>query len=85
MLSIRCLTADLISDPSSLVLNNNELSRVSWRKGPNAGDIIVDIDGRTRRERAGMAMQIRYDREIQEVGLGSESWIDMEDNKSGAA
>ncbi|KAF7972779.1 hypothetical protein HWV62_17048 [Athelia sp. TMB] len=85
MLSIRCLTADLISDPTSLILNNNELSRVSWRKGPNAGDIIVDVDGRTRRERAGMVMQIGYDQEIQDVGLGSESWIDMEDRKSGAA
>jgi len=46
MLSIRCLTADLTSDPAVLVLNNNELSRVSWRKGENAGDIIVDMDGR---------------------------------------
>ncbi|KZP20908.1 hypothetical protein FIBSPDRAFT_826294 [Athelia psychrophila] len=49
MLSIRSLTADLTSDPAVLLLNNNELSRVSWRKGPNAGDIIVDMDGRDRR------------------------------------
>jgi hypothetical protein len=43
MLGIRSLAAELVSDPA-LVLNNAELSRVCWKKGPNAGELIVDVD-----------------------------------------
>lgn len=67
MLSIRSLAADLTNDPSVLMLNDNELGRVSWRKGPNAGDIIVDMDDQRRLEGAPMAMEIRYERDIQET------------------
>jgi len=43
MLGIRSLAAELISDPAWL-LNNAELSRVCWKKGPNAGELIIDVD-----------------------------------------
>lgn len=66
MLSIQCLTADLTSDPA-LLLNNNELGRIAWKRGPNVGDIIVDTDDHRRLEGAGMAMQIRYERNIEET------------------
>lgn len=46
MLSIRTLTAELVSDPA-LVFNNTEMGRVCWRKGRNPGDIIVDVPDRT--------------------------------------
>jgi len=42
MLGIRSLAAELISDPAWL-LNNAELSRVCWKKGPNAGELIVNV------------------------------------------
>lgn len=44
MLSIRSLTADLVSDPA-LLFNNAELSRIPWKKGPNNRDIIVEVNG----------------------------------------
>jgi hypothetical protein len=44
MLGIRSLAAELISDPA-LLLNSAELSRVCLKKGPNAGEFIVDIQG----------------------------------------
>ena len=43
MLGIRSLAAELVSDPA-LVLNNAELSRVCWKKGPNSGELIVEVD-----------------------------------------
>jgi len=43
MLSIRSLAAELVSDPA-LVLNNAELSRVCWKKGPNTGELIVNVN-----------------------------------------
>lgn len=69
MLDIRSLTADLTSDPAVLMLNNNELSRVSWKKGPRAGDIIVDMDDRRRLEGPGLGpvMQIGFEREVEET------------------
>jgi hypothetical protein len=43
MLGIHSLAAELISDPA-LVFNNAELSRVPWKKGPNVGEIIVEVN-----------------------------------------
>jgi len=43
MLSIRSLTAELISDPA-LVLNNAELSRVRLMKGSKVGEFFVDVN-----------------------------------------
>ena len=45
MLGVRSLAADLLSDPS-LMLNNNELSRIPWHKGANAGEFVVDAQDR---------------------------------------
>lgn len=67
MLSIRSLASELTSDPSALMFSNHELSRVPWQKGPNAGDIIVDMDGQRRLEGAPMPMPIRYERDVQEA------------------
>lgn len=66
MLSIRSLAAELTSNPSSVLLNNTELSRVQWRKGNHAGDILVDMGTRRdhdqKPEAVGIGMQVRYER-----------------------
>ncbi|TBU48275.1 hypothetical protein BD309DRAFT_1015745 [Dichomitus squalens] len=43
MLGIRSLAAELSLEPDWL-LNNTELSRVNWKRGPRNGEIIVEID-----------------------------------------
>jgi len=43
MLSIQSV-ADRLGYDESWVLNNIELSRVSWRKGSHDGEIIVEVD-----------------------------------------
>ncbi|EJF67423.1 hypothetical protein DICSQDRAFT_165251 [Dichomitus squalens LYAD-421 SS1] len=43
MLRIRSLAAQLSLEPDWL-LNNTELSRVNWKRGPRNGEIIVEID-----------------------------------------
>lgn len=44
MLSIRSLAASLSLDSSDLLLSTAELSRVHWRPGRRAGEIIVEMD-----------------------------------------
>lgn len=67
MLSIRSLAAELTSNPSppSVPLNSTELSRVRWRKGSHAGDILVDVHTGREHDRkvdaVGIGMQIRYE------------------------
>ena len=43
MLGIRSLAARLSLEPEWL-LNNTELSRVNWKRGPRTGELIVEID-----------------------------------------
>ena len=43
MLGIRSLAAQLSLEPDWL-LNNTELSRVNWKRGPRSGELIVEID-----------------------------------------
>jgi hypothetical protein len=43
MLSIHSLAANLGTDPEWL-LNNLELSRVRWKKGAHAGELLVEVD-----------------------------------------
>jgi len=43
ILSIHSLASDMGSDPTFL-LSNIEFSRVAWRRGSNANELVVDVD-----------------------------------------
>lgn len=78
MLNIRSLAADLVSDPTALLLSNTELSRVHWRKGTNSGDILVDMDDRRRYATVEIGMQVRHEHSVED-GPGSKGAYGLDD------